>query len=302
MKNNRLFLDRGKKNIVNKPSFKELSIENAIVRLCGSFNALSAMIIEEEGFEGLWLSSFEAHTGCRLPDASILTITDYCDLCNKISDRTNLPILVDGDEGGGSPINTIRMVREYEKNGASGICIEDNKYPKRCSFYEGIKRELEKPSYHASKIKAACDNRMNSDFFVVARTEALIVGMSVNEAIDRSNLYVDSGADAILIHDKKDKADGVFEFSEKFKNRVPLICVPTTYNQVREEELISNGFSYVIYANYGIRSCIKAMRKAFQEIAKNRTLSSANEYVSSMEEVFKLVGLEDLRFNENKYK
>jgi len=302
----RVLVEDGLKRIEEKRNFSSLvdSPQIPIIRLCGTHDAIDSMIIEEAGFEGLWLSSFEAHAFCRLPDADILTISDYSDICNKISDRTNLPILVDGDAGGGSPINTIRMVREYQKNGASGICIEDNKYPKRCSFYNGVKRELEDPKYHACKIKAACDNRLNEDFWIVARTEALIVGYSMDNAIERCSIYAEAGADAILIHHKGDSGDPVFEFGNKFNKiypDIPLVSVPTTYNSVTEQQLVNNNFSVVIYANYGIRSSILAMKKTFDLIAKNNTLSVANDEVVEMSEVFRLIGVEDLKNNEKKY-
>ena len=113
----RLTISEGKRKIISKSSFKDLFSEKEIVRLCGVHNALIATIAEESGFEGVWLSSFEAHASCRLPDADILTVSDYSHMSNQITDRISIPMLIDGDAGGGSPINTIRMVREYEKMG-----------------------------------------------------------------------------------------------------------------------------------------------------------------------------------------
>ncbi len=299
--NKRLIFDNGKKRIVDKKTFNNLFNKKEIVRLCGVHNALMSSIVEEAGFEGVWLSSFEYHASARLPDADILTISDYSQIINKICDRITIPLLVDGDAGGGSPINTIRMVREYEKNGASGLCIEDNKYPKRCSFYGQAKRELENPKVHAAKIRAACDNRINDDFLVVARTEALIVGLSMQEAIDRANIYKEAGVDAILIHHKGKDCSPVFEFSKLFGNDIPLVCVPTTYNTVTEKELIDNGFKMVIYANYGIRGIVKALKKVFSLISEKKTLSAANEEVVPMSEIFRLVAVEELYSNEEKY-
>jgi len=297
----RLIIDKGNRTFIHRKDFKSLLKSGKIVRLCGACNALIATIIEEAGFEGVWLSSFEAHAACRLPDADILTVSDYSEFCNKISDRISIPILVDGDAGGGSPINTIRMVREYEKNGAFGVCIEDNKYPKRCSFYDGFKRELEDPHYHALKIRAACDNKIKDDFLIIARTEALIVGNGVDDALYRAKIYAAAGADAILIHHKQNDPTQIFQFSEKFKQEIPLVCVPTMYNQVTEKQLVDNGFSMVIYANYGIRSIVKTLQNVFDKIAKSGTLSSANEDVVDLSEIFRLIGVEDLRQNEIKY-
>ena len=167
----RLLINKNQREIITKNNFIKLFKSKKIIRLCGVHNALISMLAQEAGFDGVWLSSFEAHASCRLPDADILSIPDYSDIINKISDRISIPILVDGDCGGGSPINTIRMVREYEKNGAFGICLEDNIYPKRCSFYDNEKRKIENPKKHAHKIRAACDNKLNESFLIVARIE-----------------------------------------------------------------------------------------------------------------------------------
>jgi len=296
----RMLVTEDGKKIVARKAIKELLNNDSIIRLCGASDALSAQLVENAGFESIWVSSFESHASCRLPDADILTVSDYSQICNKIADRVSLPIIMDGDAGGGSPINTIRMVREYEKNGASGICIEDNLYPKRCSFYGGVKRKLAEPKDHAMKIMAACDNRISNDFFIIARTEALIVGNGVDDALLRANAYADAGADAILVHHKGDSPAPIFEFSKRFK-RLPLVCVPTTYNTVTEKELYKNGYSVVIYANCGIRATVKAVKEILSRIAETGTLSSAEHLLVDMKEIFELIGLEDLQRNEKKY-
>ena len=123
---------------------------------CGASNPLIAELAQRAGFDGVWLSSFELHAWNLLPDASILNTADYSDVISKIADRISVPILVDADEGGPSAINTIRMVREYSKAGAWGVCIEDNPCPKRCSFY-GMQQQLEDSHVTVGKIKAAID-------------------------------------------------------------------------------------------------------------------------------------------------
>jgi phosphoenolpyruvate phosphomutase len=297
----RLIINKNEKEIIIKKSFKELLECNKITKLCGVHNALIALLAQEAGFDGLWLSSFEVHASCRLPDADILSIPDYSDIVNKISDRVSIPMIVDGDCGGGSPINTIRMVREYEKNGALGICLEDNLYPKRCSFYDTEERKLEIPKKHAAKINAACNNRLDDSFLVIARIESLIIGEDVNKAIERANIYIDAGADAILIHHKGEDPSQIFEFSSLFKKNTPLVCVPTTYNIVTEKELIDNGFKMVIYANCSIRAIVKILQEVFKTIVDKKTFSSVNDKISSLSEIFRLVGVSDFYNNEKKY-
>jgi len=207
--------------------------------LVGVHNALGAKIAEESGADGLWISSFELHAAARLPDADILGTQDYVNVIQQIVDRVQIPILVDGNAGGGNAINTIRLVREYEKAGAGGMCIEDNPFPKRCSFYDGMQEELERTSTFCGKLQAAIDKRTVPDFTVVARTEALNKGLGLDVALERSRAYAAAGAEAILIHHKGSDPRPVLEFADAwFKTEeTPLVCVPTTYNHVSYQEL-----------------------------------------------------------------
>ena len=143
-------------------NIKELLQGEETALICGASNAMIAKLAENAGFDGIWLSSFELHAWNRFPDASILNVADYADAISKMSDRVDIPILFDADEGGPSAINTIRMAREYSKSGAWGMCIEDNPSPKRCSFY-GMKKEMEKIPTMVGKIRAAIEKN-NKEF------------------------------------------------------------------------------------------------------------------------------------------
>jgi len=279
-----------------------LHADNAAV-LVGVHNAMSAKIAEEAGADGLWISSFELHAAARLPDADILGPEDYNDVVSKIVDRVSIPVLVDGNAGGGNAINTIRLVREFEKMGASGICIEDNTFPKRCSFYEGMQDDIERASTFRGKIQAALEKRTEEGFAVIARTEALIKGLGLEVALDRGRQYAEEGAEGILIHHKEKDPGPVLEFAERwYKDQtVPLVCVPTTYNTVSYEQLNSAGFKLIIFANYGIRSIVKTLQETFGTLMKNKRLADANDQVVPMEEVFRLIYVDELRANEDRY-
>jgi len=179
-----------------------LSNKSRVNLICGASNAMIAKLAENAGFDGVWLSSFEMHAWNRLPDASILNVADYADAINKISDRINIPILVDSDEGGPSAINTIRMAREYSKAGAWGMCIEDNPSPKRCSFY-GMKKEMEEIPKMVGKIRAAIEKNNKEGFAVIARTESLIQGRGIDVAMERARAYTDAGCDGFQKQDTR---------------------------------------------------------------------------------------------------
>ena len=271
--------------------------------LIGVHNALGAKIAEEAGADGLWISSFEVHAAARLPDADILGTQDYVNIIQQIVDRVSIPVLVDGNAGGGNAINTIRLVRELEKAGAGGMCIEDNPYPKRCSFYDGMQEDLELPSTFGGKIQAAMEKRLDPSFALVARTEALNKGLGLDVALDRTKSYVEAGAEAILIHHKGSDAAPVLEFAERWykTETVPLVCVPTTYKTVTYEELDSAGFKLIIFANYGVRSIVKALQQTFGAVMANKHLTDGDDGVVSMDEIFRLIYLDELKENEARY-
>lgn len=271
--------------------------------LVGAHNALGAKIAEEAGADGLWISSFEVHAAARLPDADILGTQDYFDVVSKIVDRVSIPVLVDGNAGGGNAINTIRLVREFGKAGATGICIEDNPYPKRSSFYVGMQEDLEEEETFAGKLQAALEKRVDRDFAVVARTEALNKGMSVDDALRRARVYDRVGVDAVLVHHRGTDVTPLLKFAELWyqDQTTPLACVPTTYQTVRHEQLDSAGFRLIIFANYGIRAVVKALQETFDAIMRRRCLADGDDHVVDMEEIFRLVYVEELKENEARY-
>lgn len=286
-----------------QPTIADLLRRDSPSILVGAYNALGAMIAQEAGADGLWISSFEVHAAARLPDADILGPQDYVDVISKIADRVQIPILVDGNAGGGNAINTIRLVREFSKAGGKGICIEDNPFPKRCSFYVGMQNELELASTFRGKLKAAVEQRTDPSFSVIARTEALIKGKGMQVALDRAAQYADEGVDGILIHHSGKDADPVLEFADKWYagHTTPLVCVPTTYNHVTYAQLADSGFRLVIFANYGIRATVKALEATFSAVLSQKRLADGNEHVVPMDEVFRLLYVDELRQNEDRY-
>lgn len=284
-------------------TIRELLARPSASVLIGVHSALGAKIAEEAGADGLWVSSFEVHTAARLPDADILGTQDYVNVIQQIVDRVQIPVLVDGNAGGGNAINTIRLVREFEKAGALGMCIEDNPFPKRCSFYDGMQDELERASTFGGKIQAAVDKRLDEEFVVVARTEALIKGLGLETALDRGKQYVASGADAMLIHWSGRDPEPVLEFAERWyeTETAPLVCVPTTYKSVTYQQLDAAGFRLIIFANYGVRSIVKALQETFAAVMTNKHLVDGDDHVVDMDEIFRLIYLDELKENEARY-
>lgn len=271
--------------------------------LMGVHNALGAKLAEEAGADGLWISSFEVHAAHRLPDADILGTQDYSYVIAQISDRVRVPILVDGNAGGGNAINTIRLVREFEKAGAGGMCVEDLTFPKRCTFYDDMQDGLERSDTFCGKLQAAIEKRTDPDFAIIARAEALNKGLGLDVALERTKAYAAVGVDGILIHHKGDDPRPVLEFADAWHatETTPLVCVPTTYNTVTYDALNDAGFKLIIFANYGVRSIVRALRTTFGAIMAERRLADADGNVASMQDIFDLIYLDELKENEDRY-
>src|SRR5262245_1931829 len=146
---------------------------SSVALAAGAHDALSAKLAEHAGFDAIWASGFGISAVQAELDANILTLTETLDAVRRIVDAVRIPVVADCDNGYGNAINVMRTAAEFERAGAAGICIEDNEFPKRCSFYSGVRRDLVPAEEHARKIEAACSARHRGDFTVIARTEAL---------------------------------------------------------------------------------------------------------------------------------
>ena len=268
--------------------------------LAGAHDGLSAKLVEEAGFHGVWASGFEISASHGVPDASILTMTETLEATRIMCAATSLPVVADCDTGFGNAINAARTVQAFEAAGAAGLCIEDNIYPKRCSFYPGVKRLLADVDEQALKIRAAVDAG-SRDFVVIARTEALIAGWGLEEALRRGRAYADAGADAILIHSSQSTVDDVARFAEEWDRLTPLVCVPTTYHTATVDELARIGFKIVIFANQGLRASIRAVQLALRALRQAGSASAIDDRIVPLAEVYRLVNLDQLKADEREY-
>ncbi|MGZ3473569.1 MAG: isocitrate lyase/phosphoenolpyruvate mutase family protein [Polyangiales bacterium] len=272
--------------------------------VAGAHNGLSGVIVERSGFDAIWASGFEISASFATPDANILTMGENVAVAEAIDRVTKIPVIADCDNGFGNAINVIRTVQAYERAGIAAICMEDNIFPKRCSFYAGVKRELESVEEFAGKIKAAKDAQRDEAFTVIARTEALIAGWGMEEALLRGRAYAEAGADLVLIHSKSKKPDEVLGFAKAWKDsgiKTPLVCVPTIYKETTAETLHEAGFKVVIYANHGLRASIKAMQTVLGDVAKAHKASVAEPNIVSLEQVYDLVGVDTMKHQEESF-
>jgi len=203
-------------------------------------------------------------------------------------DACNIPVIADCDTGFGGPANVSHAVKKYEKAGIAGMSIEDKIFPKQNSLLENSKQELLSEKDFVAKIIAARESKMDENFMIIARTEALIAGKGMDEAVRRARAYENAGADAILIHSKKNTPDEIFEFSNQWEGKIPLVVVPTSYPSVKLNELISHKIKMIIYANQSLRVAHNSMSKLLKEVIEKESIDEINIDMSSMNEIFKL--------------
>ena len=259
----------------------------SIIQVGGAFDAMSAKLVEISEFDAVWAGSFAISATHALPDASILTMTEFLHATQNMADSCNIPVIADCDTGFGGPSNVSHLVKKYEKAGIAGICIEDKTFPKENSLLKNGNNILIGEKEFVAKIIAAREAKKDKDFLIIARTEALIAEQGFEEAKKRAKAYEKAGADAILIHSKKNSPEEVFEFADSWGGSVPLAVVPTTYPNVGLEELIDHKIKIVIYANQTLRASYTSMKSILQ-IIKNDELKNNNDKISSMEDIFQL--------------
>jgi len=215
-------------------------------------------------------------------------MTDFLRVAENMVDACNIPVIADCDTGFGGPANVSHAVKKYEKAGIAGISMEDKIFPKQNSLLENSKQELLSEKDFVAKIIAARESKIEENFMIIARTEALIAEKGMDEAIRRARAYEDAGADAILIHSKKNTPDEIFEFSKQWKGGIPLVVVPTSYPSVKLNELISHKIKIVIYANQSLRVAHNIISKLLKEIIQKESLDEVKIDMSSMNDIFKL--------------
>jgi len=281
--------------------FKNLLNSKKTDFLMEAHNGLSAKIVEEAGFKGIWASGLCMSAALGVRDNNEASWTQVLEVLEFMSDATSIPILVDADTGYGNFNNVRRLVRKLEQRKISAMCIEDKLFPKTNSFIQGEKQPLANIDEFCGKIKAAKDTQQDSDFCVVARTEAFIVGRGLSEALKRADAYNKAGADAILMHSKISTADEIITFMDEWQDSCPVVIVPTTYYSSPTETFVDAGVSVVIWANQLLRSSIGAMQQLAARLQKEQTLMSIEEEIVTVKEIFRLQGADELKEAESRY-
>ena len=263
-------------------------------------NGLSAKIVEEAGFEGIWASGLSMSAALGVRDNNEASWTQVLEMLEFMADATTVPILVDGDTGYGNFNNVRRLVQKLCQRGIAGVCIEDKLFPKTNSFI-GENQPLADVDEFCGRIKAGKDSQSDDDFQIVARVEALIAGWGMEEALRRAEAYHGAGADAVLIHSKKASADEITGFCEVWEGRAPVVIVPTMYHRTPTQTFRDAGVSMVIWANHNMRAAVSAMRQVSKAIRESESLVAVEDEIAPVREVFALTGQAELAAAEARY-
>lgn len=301
MSENVLAFPKGSAGEVLKTTrFREMLTSPETSFVMEAHNGLSAKIVQETGFEGVWASGLSMSAALGVRDSNEASWTQVLEVLEFMADATTIPILVDADTGYGNFNNFRRLVNKLIQRDIAAVCIEDKLFPKTNSFL-GQNQPLADVDEFCGKIKAGKDAQADDSFSIVARVEALIAGWGLKEALRRAEAYHEAGADAILIHSKESVADEILAFTKEWANRSPVVIVPTKYYGTPTQHFRDAGVNLIIWANHNMRAAISAMRETSQKIFENQNLVWAEENVARLGDVFVIAGNEELSEAEDRY-
>jgi phosphoenolpyruvate phosphomutase len=287
--------------VVQTTQLRNLLNASKLEFLMEAHSGLSAKIVEEAGFSGIWASGLSISASLGVRDNNEASWTQVLDVLEFMTDAASIPILLDGDTGYGNFNNARRLVKKLEQRHIAGTCIEDKLFPKTNSFIDGQAQPLAGIDEFCGKIKAMKDAQTDDDFVIVARVEAFIAGWGLKEALKRAEAYRKAGADAVLIHSSRSDATEIESFVKEWNGRLPVVIVPTKYYTTPTRQFRELGISMVIWANHNLRASIAAMQKISAKIHLDESLMQVESGITTVEEVFRLQGAKELQDAEQKY-
>jgi phosphoenolpyruvate phosphomutase len=262
----------------------------------GVYDGLSALLAAKWGYDFVWVSSFCCSAAAGLSDVGIIGPDEILTVIRCVRRSIDLPIVVDIDSGYGDPVKAYHVVEAMARAGAAALCIEDNPISKRCSLYDGYDRALVSVDEHVARLRAARAGvaEARSTCRVIARTEALVAGLGVTEALRRATAYADAGADAVFIQSLDSTGDEVLTFGRQWQRRTPLFIAPTRLPQITKKQFFAAGISHTIFANQGLRAAHAAMDRTFRILAEAESSQAVESEISPVATVATLVGAQEV--------
>ena len=286
---------------IRRRMLRRLLESKDIVRVMEAHNGISALIVEEttvttdteiREFDAIWISSLTDSTAKGKPDTEYVDRTSRFQTIGDILDVTTKPIILDGDTGGVTE-HFAMQIKNLERLGVSAVIIEDKVGLKRNSLFgTEVKQDLDTIEGFCKKINTGKKAQMTDDFMIIARLESLIAERGMDDALTRAKAYIEAGADGIMIHSRHKDGSEIMKFMKHYRDfeyKVPVVSVPSSYNQFTEDELKKVGFSIVIYANHLLRAAFPAMKKTAETILKNKRSLEVDKYCMSIKEILTIL-------------
>ena len=273
-----------------------------IVKVMEAHSGLTGLIVEKtvvggengklDQFDGMWVSSLCDSTDKGKPDIELVDMTSRLRTISDIMEVTTKPIILDGDTGGLTE-HFVYNVRTLERMGVSAVIIEDKTGLKKNSLFgTEVVQTQDSIENFSEKIAAGKRAQLSDDFMIIARIESLILERGMEDALERAFAFRDAGADGIMIHSRKKDPAEIFEFCDKFREKdkkAPIVVVPTSFNQVTEEELASHGINIVIYANQLMRAAFPVMQQTAEEILKAHRAQEVDSKLMPFKDIIRLI-------------
>ena len=272
-----------------REEFRKRLASGELLSFPGAFNPLSARLIEDKGFDGVYISGAVISADLGLPDIGLTTLSEVAARAQQISRMTNLPSIVDADTGFGEPMNVARTVQSLEDAGVAGLHIEDQVNPKRCGHLDG--KAVVDASTATKRIRAAADVRRDPNLLIMARTDIRAVE-GLPAAIDRAKALVDAGADAIFPEAMANLAE--FE-AMRTAIDVPLLANMTEFGKSElftKQQLADVGMNIVIYPVSLLRSAMGEAERALDTLKSEGTLAPMVERMQTRARLYELLDYE----------
>lgn len=267
----------------------------------GCFDGLTALLIEQAGFDCAYLSGASiAFTRLGRPDIGLTTMTEVANVISNIRERIEIPIIVDGDTGFGNALNVKRTVSLFERMGASGIQLEDQTLPKRCGHLDG--KTLVPVGEMLGKIRAAQDARCNDDTVIVARTDAIAV-TGLDEALERGNAYIDAGADVLFVESPLDD-EQLATVGQALGGRIPLLANMVEGGKTpmhSADELAALGFKLVIFPGAMLRMISRAGAEYLAALHRDGTTAGIMDCMFDFRALNEVIGTDELLADGEQY-
>jgi 2,3-dimethylmalate lyase len=279
---------------------RELMNKPGCIVAPGVADALAARLVTMAGFDVVYMTGFGTGlTRLGMPDVGLLTATEMIDNASRIVDASGLPVVADADTGYGNPINTRRTVRDYEKAGVAAVHLEDQTWPKRCGHLAG--KGVIPTAEMVAKVKAACDARRDSDFVIIARTDAIAVE-GMNAALDRAAAYREAGADVLFV-EAPVGLEEVKIVANRFKG-IPLLYNMAASGKTPDlpaDELGRLGFKISLYPNWVLLAAIPAMQNILSELKRTGSIAHMRDKVATFKQFTDIAGLPEIQKLEERY-